>query len=114
MNITDQLKEILVFLAKDCFVAPFKHVSGLAMSKIEILAVKLSEPLHEFRQWLFGAFNQQMDVIGHQEVRVQHIVIFLAVPRQPFNIGLIITFRSEGLLPLVAPTLQSAHLCASA
>ena len=55
-----------------------------------------------FAKWVFGAFNEQMDMVGHQAVGVQHIVIFLTVPCQPFNIGLIITFRSEGLLPLVA------------
>ena len=60
------------------------------------------QPLHEFGQRVCGAFNGQMDMVGHQAVGVQHIVVFLAVPRQPFNIGLLITFRSEGLLALVA------------
>jgi hypothetical protein len=42
------------------------------MSKIEILALRLLQPLHEFRQWLFGAFNEQMDMVGHQAVGIDH------------------------------------------
>jgi hypothetical protein len=72
------------------------------MFKIEILAIGLLQPLHEFRQRAFGALNQQMDVIGHQTVGVQHIVVFFAIPRQPFQLGLIITVGGENLLPLVA------------
>jgi hypothetical protein len=32
------------------------------------LAVGLLQPLHEFRQRVFGALNQQVDVIGHQTI----------------------------------------------
>ena len=60
------------------------------------------QPLHEFRQRVFGALNQQMDVIGHQTVGVQCIVVFLAIPCQSFDISLIIAVGREGLLALVA------------
>src|SRR5437016_9120202 len=102
MNVSDQFEKVRVFLANDRFVTALKNMSGLAMPFIKILAVGLLQPLHEFRQWLFGAFNEQMDMVGHQAVGVQHIVIFLTVPCQPFDIALIVAFRSKGLLPLVA------------
>jgi hypothetical protein len=43
-----------------------------------------------------------MDVIGHQAVGVQNVAVFLAIARQPLDISLIVTLRSEGLLSLVA------------
>jgi len=77
-------------------------MTDFMMLTVKILCIGLLQPLHEFRHRVFGTLNQQMDVIGHQTVGVQHIVVFLAIPSEPFDIGLIIGFRSKGLLPLVA------------
>jgi hypothetical protein len=72
------------------------------MSKIEILAVGLLQPLHEFVQTLRRALDQQMHVIGHQAVGVKNIVVFLSIARETFKVSLIVALRSEGLLPVVA------------
>ena len=69
MNVSDQFEKVRVFLANDRFVTALKNMSGLAMPFIKILAVGLLQPLHEFRQWLFGTLNQQMDVVGPPTIR---------------------------------------------
>ena len=102
MNITDQFEKVFVFLTYDGLITPFKKVSGLMMFNIEILAVGLLQALHELRERLLRALDQQMDVIGHQAVGVQHIVIFLTISSQSFDIGQIVALRCECLLALVA------------
>ena len=72
------------------------------MFNIEILAVGLLQALHELRQRLLRALDQQMDVIGHQAVGVQNVAVFLAIAPQSFDIGQIVGLRCECLLALVA------------
>ena len=72
------------------------------MPEVKVLTVGLLESLHEFGQGLIGTFYQQMDVIGHQAVGMDGIVIFFPVPGQSFQIGQVVLVVKECFSSLVS------------
>jgi hypothetical protein len=50
MNVSDQLQQIGVLLAKDGFVPSLKQMADLFVSEVVILRVALLDSLHEFGQ----------------------------------------------------------------
>ena len=102
MNVADQLQQIGVFLAQNRFVASLKQMADLFVSAVVILGVALLEPLHEFAKGGAGALQEQMNVIGHQAVRIDGHPVFTPVLRKFSQIRLIVGGFEKRLLSLVA------------
>ena len=76
-------------------------MADFAISQVEVLGIRLLEPLHEFGQRDRSGFKQQMRVVGHQTIGKDAYSTLLLVTRHPLEVCLIILCGSERLLPLI-------------
>lgn len=60
------------------------------------------EPLHEIGQWLIGALDEQMDMVGHEAKGVHGMTVSFPITGQPFEIGLVVGVVEKGLSRLIA------------
>ena len=73
------------------------------VNTVEVLRVRLLLPLHKFRPRRSGTFQQQVNVIRHQTIRINHDSVSLPIVRKPFQVDLIVLFLEKGFLSLVSP-----------
>jgi len=100
MDIAHQFKQIRISIAQDRFVTALKQVADLAMAPVVSLGVAELDPLHDLgKRHAFG-FEQQMDVVGHQDVGEQAKSITLAIVLQTFQVGdaVLVVMKSSLLL----------------
>jgi hypothetical protein len=67
VDVTNKSEEIVVFVAKDGFIAILEEMSCAVMASIEVYSVPGEEFFHNCRNALFAAFEQNMDVIVHKD-----------------------------------------------
>src|SRR4029077_15166141 len=78
-------------------------MTALMVNTVEVLRVRLLLPLHKFRPRRSGTFQQQVNVIRHQTIRINHDSVSLPIVRKPFQVDLIVLFLEKGFLSLVSP-----------
>src|ERR1700758_5117428 len=103
MNVADQLQQKCIFLANNSFIPTLKQMTALMVNTVKVLGIRLLQPLHEFRQRRSGTFQQQVNVIRHQTIRINHDSVSLPIVRKPFQVDLIVLFLEKGFLSLVSP-----------
>jgi len=75
----------------------------LAVLFVEINRVALLKALHDFGQRTFALLHQKMDMIRHENIRVERAEITLLVGNETILILSVIFLTEKDLLPLVAP-----------
>jgi hypothetical protein len=71
VNVPDKLSQVLIALAEYRLVTPLEQVTRLSVLAIVILAISGQESLHDPADGVILPLDQQMDVIGHQAVRIK-------------------------------------------
>ena len=90
MQVADQFQMIGISITEQGLIAPLEQMPGFPVAPIVILGMGELERLHRApKRDLFG-FNQQMDVIGHQDKRIAPETIPPPVPFQAGEIRLIV------------------------
>jgi hypothetical protein len=87
MEIAYQFQEIGVAITEDRLVAPLKHMPGLVVVSVVVLAIGELERLHGSRQRDRAGLQQQMEVIGHQHIGIERTAVTRAIAGKPFEIG---------------------------
>jgi hypothetical protein len=59
--------------------AALEDMPGLALLAIVVLAVGKLERLHRARQWPVARLQQQVNMVGHEDVGMQRYAIALAI-----------------------------------
>jgi hypothetical protein len=59
--------------------AALEDMPGLALLAIVVLAVGKLERLHRARQWPVARLQQQVNMVGHEDVDMQRYAIALAI-----------------------------------
>jgi len=102
MNITHQLRQILIRLTENRLVAALQQVPDLAISPIVILAIPVQQPVHDAANWVLLALDQQVNMVRHETVSIE-------IERKPSFLRFqqseqlrIILVRTKDVLPIVA------------
>ena len=68
MYVAHQGQQVLILLADYRFIAPLEQMANFAIPEVEVLGIRLLEPLHEFGQGDRPGFKQEVNVVGHQAI----------------------------------------------
>ena len=103
MNVSHQLKQIGVAIAENRLVASLKQVAHRAMATVVSLGVGELDRLHDFgKRYLLG-LQQQVHVVGHQNVCVDYETAALPVMLETLKIRRAVLVITKNYLPLIAP-----------
>jgi predicted trehalose synthase len=95
MNVAEQSQQVLVLVANNRFVPPLEQVANFAIAAVEILRVRLLQPLHKFAERLRAALKEQVHVIRHQAVGVDSEMKPGAVVLQSVKVSFVIVVATE-------------------
>ena len=85
MDIADEGKEVVVFIAEDGLVAVFEKMPGATVPAIEVLRVPGEELSHDGRNAVFAAFKEDVDMVVHKRPCVDRAFPFFDVLAEPFE-----------------------------
>lgn len=102
MEIAHQFQQVGVAIAENRLIAPLKHVAGLVVSAIVVLAVCELQRLHRPRERMGSGLQQQMDVVGHQDVGMEGDAVSAAIAFEALQIAGVIFGIMKDRCPLVA------------
>ena len=102
MDIAHQFKQVGVAVAEDRLVAALKQVADLAVAAVEYLGVASLDPLHDLGQSNALGLDQDVDVVGHQDISMEPKAVALAIVLDALEVALAVVIVVEGLLALVA------------
>ncbi|MEK6725820.1 MAG: hypothetical protein AABY54_04610 [Deltaproteobacteria bacterium] len=66
MNVADKGQEVIVFVAENGSVSIFEEMAGAVVATVEILGVPRKELPHESGNAVLAAFEQEMNVVAHE------------------------------------------------
>ena len=94
---------VVFFVGKTGSEPPLPERAATTIGAVDVLHVALAESLHQLPDTA-GCFGgeQQMDMIRHQRIRMNHAALGLGVLLQPFKIEAVVVFRIETGLPVIA------------
>jgi hypothetical protein len=102
VNVADEGEEVFVRRAAKGFVATLEDVAHLPVPTIETLRVGLLEALHESGEWRFRGADDQVEVVGHEAVRIERHRVSRAIRGEPIEIGLVVAMIKEDRLAAIA------------
>ena len=102
MEVAHQFQQVGVAIAENRLVAPLKHVAGLVVSAIVVLAVCELQSLHCPGERMGSGLQQQMDVVGHQDLGMEGDAISAAIALEALQIAGVIFGIMKDRRPLVA------------
>lgn len=88
MDVLEQGEKIGILIAENGLVPALKQVSDRAVSSIEVKGVALVNALKNLRKGGVLCFDQKMNVIAHQDVGVEAVVITVFVDREYLEVFL--------------------------
>jgi len=102
VDVPHKLRQVLIRLTEYRLVAPLKQVTHLSVFPIVVLAVAGQHAMHHSADWIFAAFDQQVNVVGHQAVGVEvEGQLRLLLGKQGKQLEIVI-LRAEDELSIVA------------
>lgn len=104
MNITNQFQKIALFIAQDRFVASLKKMAHYSIPTVVIERIDLLQDLHDARKRCLPHLHQQMNMIYHQNIRIQKIPIPFLIILHPLQITFIILFVLKDSLTVIPST----------
>lgn len=102
MQVANQIQQIGVLVAEDCFIATLKQMTNRLVLAVEVERVALLQPLHQLGQRRLACFEKQVDVIPHQHVGVQPKAVPVLIPAEQFKLAAAVKIGAKDLLALVA------------
>ena len=103
MEVAHQLDQIDVPITEDGVVAPLKQMPALVVPAIVILGVGELQGLHGSGQRDRPPFDQEMHMIGHEDVGIAGQAIPLLVATEPLQVGGIIRCVMKEHSPAITP-----------
>jgi hypothetical protein len=103
MDILDEPKEISFPVAQDRLVSPLEEVANGMVSPIKVCCIRLIHTLHELGQRDVSCLDEQMEVIVHQDVRIDTSTRSVLVNSEVEEELLKISGVFENTLLLIAP-----------
>lgn len=85
MDVADKRKKIVVFVAKDRFIAVLKEMSGAPMTAVEVLSVPREELPHNAGNAKLAALEEKVYMIVHQYPCVDRALSINDVLSKPFK-----------------------------
>jgi hypothetical protein len=76
VDVSNKGKKVSFFVAEDGFVPIFEQVTGALMAAIKILGVPGEEFSHDSRDAMLAAFEEQVDMIVHEDPSVDGAFTF--------------------------------------
>ena len=70
MDVSDQLGQVSVTLAEDRLVPALKDVPDVPVPPVVVSAISAENPLHDVANRRLLSLDQQVNMIGHQTVRI--------------------------------------------
>lgn len=103
VNVPDQLQQIGIAVTENGFVAPLKEMPRFPIASIVVLRIGELEGLHGPGQRHGSGFDEQVHMVGHQDVGIQGAAVSSPVAFQPFEIRRIVGVLVENVLPAIPP-----------
>ena len=72
MNLSNECKKIFITVTEHGFISPLKNMTHLVVLSVEILSIGQVDSLHYFGERNVGSFYQQMEVVRHEDIRVEN------------------------------------------
>src|SRR3990172_12124935 len=103
VDISDQSQEILIPIAEKGLVPSLKEMAYFAVLPIEVAGIGEIQKLHDLRQRRFRCLDEQVEVIGHQDVGVEDKTALLLIMPESAEILASVLIVKENVLLLIAP-----------
>jgi len=103
MDIPDQFQEIGILVTNDGFVSSLEEMTCRAVFSIEVHGIALLKPLHHLGKRRFTLFNQQMNMVRHQNISVERTEAAPLIGDQAVQVLLVVFLSAKNLLALVPP-----------
>ena len=76
MDVANKGKKVVFLVTKDRFVAVLEKVAGAPVAAVVVLGIPGEELPHDSRYALFAAFEEDMDMVVHEDPRIDHALSF--------------------------------------
>jgi hypothetical protein len=70
MNVLNKTKKIRLAVAQDGLVASLEKMADRAVSPVEVQGIGLIDALHDLGQGDIACLDQQVDVVAHENIRI--------------------------------------------
>src|SRR5688572_25095306 len=96
MNVSNELQEVDLRLAKNRLETAFKHVPGQSMPPVEILGVAGQKAAREFGKIRQRGLQQQMEVVWHETPREDdHTAVLDGFSQETFELTIIVLVQED-------------------
>ena len=102
MDVFEKGQEVSVSVAEDCFVSTLEEVADGLVLAIKVHGVALVDTLKDFREQDILRFDEEMNMVGHENIGIEVKMIALLVSGEDVKIFTVVKGIGEYPLPLVA------------
>jgi hypothetical protein len=103
MQVSNESQQIPIPVTEERFVSSLENVTHGVMGPVEVACVGLLDSLHDLREWSLGRFEEEMHMIRHQDIGIEHELVPVLVPVEARQVYLIISLTPEHM-PTLIPT----------
>ena len=79
MNVFHQRQQVGIAVAKNGLVSPLKQMAYGPVFSVKVHRIALIDPLKYFRKGRLSHFDQEMDMVGHQNIGIKEKRITILV-----------------------------------
>ncbi len=103
MNVSNERKKIFITVTEQGFIPSLKNMTHLVVLSVEILSIGQVDSLHDFGERDISSFYQQMDVVRHEDIRVENEAFLFFVAPDSCKVCSPIFVIDKDILSLVTP-----------
>ena len=111
VNIFQQAKQVCFPIAQDRFITALEKMADGLILVVKVQCVALIDTLKDLREWRIAGFEQEMDVVAHEHIGIQMIMIAVSIDEEELKKFIVVGGFFEDLLALV-PTRDHVIKCA--
>ena len=71
MNVFHQRQQVRIAVAKNGLVSALKNMAHRRVFSVKVHRIALIDPLKYFREGRISHFDQEMDMVGHQNIGIE-------------------------------------------
>lgn len=102
VDVPQESEQIGVTVAQNRFIPALEEMADGPVGLVEVHRVALIDPLQDLRKRRFAGLDQKMDVVAHEHVGIQRVMIAVLVDGEELDEFLIVSGVFEYLLSLVS------------
>lgn len=102
VDVLEKREQVVLPVAEHGFISSLEEVPDSTVLRIEVCGIGLVDPLKDLRKRRRSGFDQDMDVVAHENIGIDRAMIAVLVDGEQLKIFLMISGRSEDPLSLVA------------